>query len=228
MDKLLEGSERAALADLVAELGPDAPTLCAGWTTKDLVIHLHICESRPDAWLAVPMGNHSKVLRRHFERVIDADRARDWSELVDRLRRGPQRGPTSHQWVRERMLLREYLIHHEDVRRANGRGIRTGIPELQDAAWKLAPGFAKRMVAVTGSHGVELVTPDGRSRVVKKGADPVRLRGEPLELLLYAFGRTEAAVVEILDHPDHVRVRDSSKLQALPRVPVAASSSQSA
>ncbi len=32
--------ERAALADLMAELGPDAPTLCEGWTTRDLAAHL--------------------------------------------------------------------------------------------------------------------------------------------------------------------------------------------
>jgi uncharacterized protein (TIGR03085 family) len=220
LEKLLQEGERAAIGDLVTELGPDAPTLCEGWTTKDLVIHLHICESRPDAWLAVPLGNRSKVLRRHFEKVIDRERAIEWPALVERLRRGPQRGPTSRQSVRERMLLREYLIHHEDIRRANGMGIRTGIPELQDAAWKLAPGFARRMVAVNGKHGVELVTPDGRSKVVQKGDDRVRLRGEPLELLLYAFGRTGAANVEVLDHVDLVRVRDSSKLQALPRVPV--------
>ena len=32
--------ERAALADLLEELGPDAPTCCEGWTTAHLAAHL--------------------------------------------------------------------------------------------------------------------------------------------------------------------------------------------
>ena len=31
--------ERTALADLLEELGPDAPTLCAGWSAIDLATH---------------------------------------------------------------------------------------------------------------------------------------------------------------------------------------------
>lgn len=216
--ELLEKAERAAVADLMAELGPDAPTLCEGWTTKDLAIHLYVCESRPDAWLAVPMGNRSRHLRRHFDTLVDRKGAQDWPTLVAQLRRGPRHGPTSHQWVREHMMLREYLIHHEDIRRANGLDPRTGVPRLQAAAWKLAQSFARRMVVVTPPFGLELVTPQGQSHVVKSGAERVRLRGEPIELLLYAFGRTGAARVDVVDHPEHVRVRDSSKLQALPRL----------
>jgi uncharacterized protein (TIGR03085 family) len=219
-ERLLEKPERAALCDLLEQLGPDAPTLCDGWTTKDLAIHLHICEARPDAWLAVPMGNRSKALRRHFDGIIDRQRAKDWPTLVEQLRRGPRHGPTSHQWVRERMMLREYLIHHEDIRRANALPPRAASPGLQDAAWKLAASFAKRMVVVEAPYGLELVTPDGRSQIVREGQQRVRLRGEPIELLLYAFGRTSAAQVEILEHADKVRIRDSSKLQALPRIAV--------
>ena len=40
--------ERAALVDLMAELGPDAPTLCTGWTTRDLAAHLVVRLSRVD------------------------------------------------------------------------------------------------------------------------------------------------------------------------------------
>jgi uncharacterized protein (TIGR03083 family) len=42
-------AERLALGTLLAETGPDAPTLCAGWTTGDLVAHLVIRERRLDA-----------------------------------------------------------------------------------------------------------------------------------------------------------------------------------
>ena len=39
-------AERTALCDLFLEVGPDAPTLCEGWTTKDLAGHLVIREGR--------------------------------------------------------------------------------------------------------------------------------------------------------------------------------------
>ena len=33
--------------------GPDEPTLCEGWNTRDLAAHLVLRESRPDAALGV-------------------------------------------------------------------------------------------------------------------------------------------------------------------------------
>src|SRR6476646_3889522 len=48
MTSLAHG-ERLALADLFAEVGPDAPTLCGDWTTRDLVAHLTSRERRADA-----------------------------------------------------------------------------------------------------------------------------------------------------------------------------------
>src|SRR3954469_9502817 len=40
-------SERAALADLFEEVGPDAPTCCAGWTTAHLPEPVVVCDRRP-------------------------------------------------------------------------------------------------------------------------------------------------------------------------------------
>ena len=37
-----------ALCDLFEEVGPDAPTLCGDWTTRDLAAHLVMRERRPD------------------------------------------------------------------------------------------------------------------------------------------------------------------------------------
>src|SRR5690349_11008507 len=42
-------TERAALCDLLVTVGPDAPTLCEGWTTRDLAAHLAVRDRRPDA-----------------------------------------------------------------------------------------------------------------------------------------------------------------------------------
>ena len=42
-------AERRDLADLFLRLGPDEPTLCGDWTTRDLLAHLITRERRPDA-----------------------------------------------------------------------------------------------------------------------------------------------------------------------------------
>jgi uncharacterized protein (TIGR03085 family) len=215
---LVEKTEREALCDLLLELGPDAPTMCAGWTTSDIAIHLIICEARPQAWLAIPMGNRLPLLNRYFNRVVSKERDRGWEGLVARVRKGPAYGPTKYQAVRGRMMGRELVIHHEDVRRANGMGPRTDIPEVQAFAWAKLPSFAKRMLVVADPYGFELIHPDGRHRTMKPGAPVVQLTGEPLEQLLYAFGRTTVAQVKILGDADALRVRNTAALEALPRV----------
>uniref|UniRef100_UPI0025DDC77B maleylpyruvate isomerase family mycothiol-dependent enzyme n=1 Tax=uncultured Brevibacterium sp. TaxID=189678 RepID=UPI0025DDC77B len=42
-------SERRSLAALLRTVGPDAPTLCEEWTTRDLAVHIVIRDRRPDA-----------------------------------------------------------------------------------------------------------------------------------------------------------------------------------
>src|SRR3954451_19456405 len=99
--------ERAALADALAELGPDAPTLCGGWTTKDMAAHVYIRERRPDAALGVlPLG----PLSAYTDRVMaSALRTHGYDELVQRFRTVPpvlRVGPLD-----ELMNSVEYFIH---------------------------------------------------------------------------------------------------------------------
>jgi uncharacterized protein (TIGR03085 family) len=213
-----EGRERNALADLLLELGPDAPTLCADWTTRDLAIHMVLIERRPDSWVGGPVSDKIPKLRGHFDRIVENERKRPWPELVDRLRVGPRHGPFRSHAARNRMFLREYVIHHEDARRARGAGPRPGLDEIQEAMWNKLKGFA-RFLKVEGDAGLEFVHPDGRILTIRKGAPAAQLTGEPIELLLYLFGRTSVAKVELSGDPaaqEAVRVRDSSKLRALP------------
>ena len=105
MSDPIDVRERHGLCDLLLELGPDAPTLCEGWTTADLAAHL--------------------VLREHFRRWSDAQRAEEKAKgfpaLVARLRAGAPLIPWRLPRIREVFNGLEYFIHHEDVRRANGR-----------------------------------------------------------------------------------------------------------
>ena len=59
----LTSNERAAICDSFEKFGPDAPTLCEGWNTRDLLAHMLVRERRPDAGagLIVPL------LRKHLE-----------------------------------------------------------------------------------------------------------------------------------------------------------------
>src|ERR1700744_5490681 len=78
--------ERAALAALLDETGPDSPTLCEGWQTRDLAAHLVLRERRPDAAAGVvggPLAGHTARVQRQF-----LDRY-SYADLVALFRSGP-------------------------------------------------------------------------------------------------------------------------------------------
>jgi hypothetical protein len=78
--------ERAALAALLEETGPDGPTLCEGWQTRDLAAHLVLRERRPDAAAGVmggPLAGYTaRVQRQYLSRY-------SYPELVRLFRSGP-------------------------------------------------------------------------------------------------------------------------------------------
>ena len=104
-------AERTALADLLSELGPDAPTLCEGWTTRDLAAHLVVRATRPDAAAGIVI----RGLADHTKRVQDQVAARRLGATWSRGSAGGRCGPRS---ATRRVNRIEYFIHHEDVRRA--------------------------------------------------------------------------------------------------------------
>src|SRR3954468_1320770 len=107
--------ERQALSSLLQDLGPDAPTLCEGWTTRDLAAHLVVREHRPDAapGILVP------ALAGYTQKVQDRYAAKPWAALVEQVRNGPSKfWPTAIGPLDELTNTAEFLVHHEDVRRA--------------------------------------------------------------------------------------------------------------
>jgi hypothetical protein len=101
------------------------------------------------------------------------------------------------------MGLREYLVHGEDVRRANDLPRGEFPPAIRDATWRKVQFFA-RFVHTAKGVGLELAEPGGRVHRARDRALTVRVTGEPVELLLYEFGRTGAAVVELSGDADAV------------------------
>lgn len=184
--------ERQELCDLFIEVGPDAPTLCAGWTTRDLAAHLIVRESRPDAALGIVI----KPLAGYADSVQAKVAMRPWPELVRDVRTGPPvlsvfRLPGA-QGLADPF---EFAIHHEDVRRAQPGWSPRVLPVAeQDLFWQRL-SRAGRLLARTSPVGVALRRSDtGEMIVAKAGTTSVTLIGEPLELVLRLYGRRECVV----------------------------------
>jgi uncharacterized protein (TIGR03085 family) len=200
--------ERQALSALFDELGPDAPTLCEGWKTRDLAAHLVVREHRPDA----APGIMVPALAGHTQRVQDRYAGRPWASLVEQVRRGPSKfWPTAIGPLDELTNSAEFLVHHEDVRRAQPDWKpRPAEPTRDAAAWRSAKGAAKLNLRKS-PVGVTFRTTDGREATVKTGPDPVTLVGDPVDLLLFVFGR-DAVNLDFQGDPAAV-----TKLQSVKR-----------
>ncbi|WP_406530218.1 TIGR03085 family metal-binding protein [Streptomyces sp. I8-5] len=186
--------ERLLLADLLEAAGPEAPTLCQGWTARDLAAHVVVRERRPDAAGGVVLG----VLKNRLDRVRAEYAAKPYEELIQLIRTGPPRmSPFGLKQIDEAANTVEFYIHTEDVRRAQPDWSRRELdPVFADVLWARAERTA-RLLGRRSPVGLVLRRPDGQTAVAHKGTPVVTVTGEPGELLLFAFGRQDAASVGI-------------------------------
>lgn len=186
--------ERLLLADLLETTSPDAPTLCEGWTTRDLAAHVVVRERRPDA----AGGMVVKQLASRLERVRAEFAAKPYEELIQLIRTGPPRfSPFSLKQVDELSNVVEFYVHTEDVRRAQPEWTPRELdPVFQNALWSRLERTA-RLVGRRAPTGLVLRRPDGRTVVAHRGTPVVTVTGEPSELVLFAYGRQSAATVEL-------------------------------
>ncbi len=193
MAEHLDARERAELCDLLTTLGPDAPTLCEGWLTADLVAHLVVREHDPRSGPGILIERFAGYTRK----LQDATKAKGYERNVGVLRSGPPLVPWRVPGLRDLLNLNEWFVHHEDVRRANGGTRRTDRPELDDALWAMTRQMVKLTARRLGDHGLVLVRADGSRHVARAKSSSVELRGEPSELALYLVGRRDAADVTL-------------------------------
>ncbi|MCT2545353.1 MULTISPECIES: TIGR03085 family metal-binding protein [Streptomyces] len=186
--------ERLLLADLLEAVGPEAPTLCQGWTARDLAAHVVVRERRPDAAGGVVLG----ILKNRLDRVQAEYAAKPYEELIQLIRTGPPRmSPFGLKQIDEAANTVEFYVHTEDVRRAQPDWSRRELdPVFADVLWARAERTA-RLLGRRSPVGLVLRRPDGQTAVAHKGTPVVTVTGEPGELLLFAFGRQEAAAVGI-------------------------------
>ena len=137
---------------------------------------------------------------------------RDFASLVEQVRSGPPVGFFRIGWVRGFPNLNEFFVHHEDVRRANGRGPRSNAPDLDAALWRNVTRAAWFLARGLRGAGLEVEWAGTNERVrARRGTPTARLVGPPGELLLYLFGRCAAAQVEVVGEPAAVAaVRETS------------------
>ncbi len=197
----LARSERAALADLFAELGPDQPTLCEGWDTRDLLTHLIIRERRPDAAL----GTAVTPLAGWTQKVAAGYADRPWTELIEDYRGGPQKwNPMSWDRVDEVANGGEMFIHHEDARRGQPGWVpRTFDEDTTAALLGMLDSKLSRLAVRKSPVGVVAEVPGGRTIELKSGEPAVTINGEPGEIVLWLSGRS-ACRVELKGEPDAV------------------------
>jgi len=201
--------ERLLLADLLESSGPDAPTLCEGWHTRDLAAHVVVRERRGDAaaGLVIPQ------LADRLERVRREYAAKPYEELIQLIRTGPPRmSPFSLKQFDEAANSVEFYVHAEDIRRATPDWTPRAIdPVFGEALWSRLERAA-RLVGRRSPVGLVLRRPNGQTVVAHKGSPVVTVTGEPAELTVFAFGRQSAADVQTEGDKDAVAKVYEAKL----------------
>jgi uncharacterized protein (TIGR03085 family) len=191
--------ERAALVDTLREVGPDAPTLCGEWATKDLVAHMVLRERRPDAALGIalpPLAGHTARMQR---RLTDST---EWPDLVAMLAAGPPLY-SPFKLLDPLVNLAEFFIHHEDVRRAAEEWAPRELDAGMAAALRRMVPLMSRMSLAGAPARVTLRDGEGAKLAAFGHGPELVIAGAPPELLLFLSGR-DAARVEFVGDPDTI------------------------
>src|SRR5258708_39325106 len=78
--------DRAAIVATFEIVGPDAPTLCEGWTARDLAAHLVLRERRMDATPGImfaPLAGYTAKVQDQIAKNTS------WDDLVAMVAAGP-------------------------------------------------------------------------------------------------------------------------------------------
>ena len=180
--------ERAALVETMRAVGPDAPTLCGDWTTRDLAAHLVVRERRLDATpgIAIPFlaGYTAKVQH-------EVAQSSDWDDLLDKIASGPPL-LSPFKLLDPVANMGEMFIHHEDVRRAQSTWEPRTLDDGTARALTRPLPLMARLTLRAAPARVSLRTPQGKTLLTIGKGPTLTVTGEPPELLLFISGRDAA------------------------------------
>jgi uncharacterized protein (TIGR03085 family) len=203
--------ERLALRDTLRATGPDAPTLCEGWTSRDLAAHIVVREHAPIGAL----GIWAQPLSGYTAKVQAEIASQDWETLLDQVAAPPALWHPARYTRRIEAVFddSEMFIHHEDVRRGDGQARpRELSAEDQLSLWHVLRGPG-RLAFRKSAVGIAVEVPGHARRTLhEKGDRVVTLRGEVGEVLLAAYGRARAADVEVDGDPQDIEALKASAL----------------
>lgn len=206
--------ERQALVEALQQAGAEADTLCEGWNARDLAVHVVARDARPHT----VFGQDLPVLGEKAKRGYQEFEELSFHELVRRIRAGvPQWSPARLRRVDNAMNTLEFFVHTEDVLRAGDseddrtaegehaddavtpRPARREIPDsVRNALWAQASRTLLMAAARKARRRITFLSPGWGAVTHGRAGDPVRLvEGPPEELVLWAFGRQEAAEVSV-------------------------------
>ena len=186
-------TERRLLADLLLEVGPDAPTVCTGWAARDLAAHLVIRERRPDAMIGMvvpPLAGHGEHIRR-------AKAAQPYADVVAEVRKPPWWSPMSNPLTDELVNTVEFFVHHEDVRRARPGWEPRALDRGEESALWRATRLTARLALRRLGRPVRVEAPGFGVVQVGEGTPVATVTGAPGEIVLFVSGRQRVARVEI-------------------------------
>ncbi|MDU0477909.1 TIGR03085 family metal-binding protein [Staphylococcus chromogenes] len=177
--------ERASLKLLLSEVGPDHPTCCAGWHTKDLAVHLYVREHRPLA----AAGMFVSGLQSQLDVATREVMSWDYADVVEKWGSGP---PLAWKPLDSVVNRAENFIHHEDVRRAGEFSQRTFSKDSQRqmyTALKVARGMLSKSPARVLLRPAGDVSFDVIEAGTRSANKTLVVSGPVSELLLWVFGR---------------------------------------
>jgi len=182
--------ERAALVTTMRGVGPEQPTLCGDWTTRDLAAHLVIRERRLDAAPGILVPKFAGYTERVQNQVAAEN---DWNVLLDQIASGPPL-LSPFKLLDPFVNVAEMFIHHEDVRRAVAGWEPRELDAETTSSLARQVSLMSRMTMSKTPARVSLKTPDGTTLTTLGKGPAVTVTGAPGELLMFISGRDQATL----------------------------------
>ncbi|RAV18104.1 TIGR03085 family protein [Mycolicibacterium sp. GF69] len=190
--------ERAALVKTMRDVGPDAPTLCGDWTTRDLAAHLVVRERRLDAAPGIMISALAGYTDRVQQQTASST---EWDDLLDKVASGPPLF-SPFKLLDPVANMGEMFIHHEDVRRAQPGWQPRPLDDATVSALSRPLPVMARLTLAKAPARPTLRTPQGKVLATVGKGPALTVTAEPQELLLFISGR-DAVQVEF-DGDAHV------------------------